>query len=117
MGRPLDWVITPGQAPDVPFAIGLLADHAFHRVIADRGYDADYLLSWIAKRKAEKVIPPMRHRKVQREYDRQQYKHRNRIERFFNRIKNYRRIATRFDKTDASYLAMLTIAAILVWLA
>jgi len=84
--------------------------------LADKGYDTNWFIELIEQQKAVVVIPPRSNRKVQREYDKQIYKERNLVERFFNRIKNYRRIATRYEKTACSYLGMIFIASILIWL-
>lgn len=84
--------------------------------IADKGYDADRLVDRIAEGGAEVVIPPKRNRKVQRTYDLDLYKERNRIERFFNKLKQFRRIATRYDKLLANFMGFVKIAAIAIWL-
>ena len=84
--------------------------------IADKGYDADRLVDRIAEGGAEVVIPPKRNRKVQRTYDLDLYKERNRIERFFNKLKQFRRVATRYDKLLANFMGFVKIAAIAIWL-
>jgi putative transposase len=84
--------------------------------IADKGYDADHLVDRIARAGAEVVIPPKRNRKVQRAYDTDLYKERNRIERFFNKLKQFRRVATRYDKLLANFMGFVKLAAIAIWL-
>lgn len=84
--------------------------------IADKGYDADHLTDRIAEEGAEVVIPPRRNRKVQRLYDTDLYKERNRIERFFNKLKQFRRVATRYDKLLANFMGFVKLAAIAIWL-
>ena len=79
-------------------------------LIADKGYDANALVEAVEASGAQAVIPPRSNRLVSRFYDRQLYRHRNLIERFFNRIKHYRRIATRYDKLASSYLAFVQLA-------
>ena len=84
--------------------------------IADKGYDADHLAERIADAGIEVVIPPKRNRKVQRHYDAYLYKERNRIERFFNKLKQFRRVATRYDKLIANFMGFVKLAAIAIWL-
>ena len=81
-----------------------------------RGYDADYVIEQARKMGAFAVIPPKKNRLNMREYDRQLYKERNHVERLFNKLKNWRRIATRYDKTACSFTAFVTLAAITIWL-
>ena len=84
--------------------------------IADKGYDADHLANRIAESGAEVVIPPKRNRKIQRAYDAELYKERNHIERFFNKLKQFRRVATRYDKLLANFMGFVKLAAIAIWL-
>lgn len=70
----------------------------------------------IAESGVEVVIPPKRNRNVQRAYDVDLYKERNRIERFFNKLKQFRRVATRYDKLPANFLGFVKLAAIAIWL-
>jgi putative transposase len=85
-------------------------------VLADRAYDADRLMDAILDVGAEPVIPPRRHRKHQHAYDKALYKERNIIERFFNKLKQFRRIATRYDKLLNNFMGFVKIAAIQIWL-
>lgn len=78
--------------------------------MADKGYDADALVQAVEATGAQAVIPPRSNRRNPRDFDRQVYRHRNLIERFFNRIKHYRRIATRYDKLARSYIAFVQLA-------
>lgn len=91
---------------------GLKAD----AVLADKGYDADYIVETVSSKGALVVIPPKSNRKVQRIYDLDLYKERNHVERMFNKLKNFRRVATRYDKIALSFFAFLNIAAIYLWL-
>ncbi len=86
-------------------------------VIADKAYDADHFITAIHGAGAVPVIPPESNRKEQRNYDAHWYKDRNLVKRFFNRIKQFRRIATRYEKLDRNYEAMLQIVCVLIWLA
>lgn len=85
-------------------------------MLADKGYDADYVVEAVEAMGAIVVIPPKSNRKTLREYDKELYKERNLIERLFNKLKQFRRIATRYDKTALSFMSFLNIAAIYLWL-
>ena len=85
-------------------------------VLADKGYDADYIVEAVEDMGAIAVIPPKSNRKTERKYDKYLYKERNLIERLFNKLKHFRRIATRYDKTALSFMSFLNIAAIYLWL-
>jgi transposase len=85
-------------------------------VIADRAYDSDAFLNLLRQRDTEAVIPPLKTRLVQRRYNRRKYKRRNLIERLVNRLKHYRRVATRYEKTARNFLAFAHLASVLVTL-
>lgn len=85
-------------------------------MLADKGYDADHLVDRIAQTGTRIVIPPQRNRKIQRPYDTELYKQRNIIERFFNKLKQFRRVATRYDKLLANFMGFVKLAAIAIWL-
>jgi putative transposase len=85
-------------------------------VIADKGYDADHLREAVRKREAEPVIPSKSNRRAPIEYDKALYKERNLVERFFNRLKQFRRVATRYDKLLANYRGFVLLAAIAILL-
>jgi transposase len=85
------------------------------RLLADRAYDARSLRDWLAERGAEAVIPPNPTRKHPNAYDPIAYKCRNLIERMFCRLKDFRRIATRYDKLARNFLAGVLIAAAITW--
>ncbi|MFO7681396.1 MAG: transposase, partial [Chloroflexota bacterium] len=84
--------------------------------MADRGYDADMILKFIAENEAAIIIPSKKNRIVQRDTDWYTYKDRNLVERFINKIKQYRRIFTRYEKYASRYMAFLSFAAALIWL-
>lgn len=116
-GNPLRFILTPGQASDHTQAHALLEDfQAEEAVLADKGYDSDALVQTITETGAECVIPPTRNRKEQRPYDTHLYKERNLVERVFNKLKNFRRVATRYDKLDVAFLSFIHLAAIYLWL-
>lgn len=116
LGNPLRFLLTGGQRHDITQAEDLLAGYEFERAIADRSYDATELLQVLAAKGAEAVIPPRKNRKDQREYDKHLYKERHLVECFFNKIKHYRRIFSRFEKLDKRYLGFLSFTAVLIWL-
>jgi transposase len=98
LGNPLRFLLTGGQRGDATQAIPLLEGFDFAGVMADRGYDADDILEFIAQNEAEAVIPAKKNRIDQRETDWHTYKDRHLVECFMNKIKQYRRIFSRFEK-------------------
>src|SRR5262249_30767284 len=116
LGLPVRLIATPGQRNDIAFAHDLVDGLQAHAALADKGYDADHLVNSLAETGVKIVIPPRRNRKVQRRYDTELYKERNRIERFFNKLKQFRRVATRYDKLLANFMGFVKIAAIAIWL-
>ena len=116
LGLPLRLIGTPGQRNDIAFAHELIDGLAAQVAIADKGYDADHLAERIAGAGTEVVIPPRRNRTYRRAYDADLYKERNRIERFFNKLKQFRRVATRYDKLLANFMGFVKLAAIAIWL-
>src|SRR5262249_22728734 len=115
-GRPVEMALTPGQNHDVLQAPTLLAEHEPRYVIADKGYDSDDFVDLVSERGSKPVIPSRSNRTTQRRLLRKHYRRRNVVERFVNRIKHYRRIATRYEKTALNYLGFIQFAALLVWL-
>ena len=116
LGNPVRLIGSPGQRNDIAFAHELVDGFEADVTIADKGYDADHLCDRIAETGSEVVIPPKRNRTVQRSYDPDLYKERNIIERFFNRLKQFRRVATRYDKLLANFMGFVKLAAIAIWL-
>jgi transposase len=116
LGMPVELKLTPGQAADITEAESLLKDHDFKVAIGDKGFDSQKLVDFIERRGAEAVIPPRSNLKEQRAFDHHLYKARNLVERFINRIKQYRRVATRYEKTGRNFLAFVQLAAITVLL-
>lgn len=115
-GLPIRVVLSPGQASDKTVAPALLGDLAPGRdLVADRGYDAKGLLDLVAARGGRAHIPTCRDRKRQRSVDPALYRHRNLVERFFNKLKHFRRIATRYEKTARNFLAAILIASTRLW--
>jgi len=115
-GRPRAFALTAGQTHDLVGAAALLRRVPTpSQLIADRSYDARKLRDWLAQRGCEAVIPPNPTRKHPHSYDPVAYRNRNLIERMFCRLKDFRRIATRYDKRADTYLAAVLIAATLIW--
>jgi transposase len=85
-------------------------------LLADKGYDADAIRMELADAEIEAVIPAKRNRRNPAPHDRLKYRWRNRIERLFSKLKNWRRVATRYDKTADSYIGFVSLASALLWL-
>lgn len=85
-------------------------------VIGDKGYDADAFVEQIQALGAEAVIPPRSHRRTPRPWDRHRYRARHLIENLFARLKQFRRLATRYDKLAVHFAAFVTIACLYIWL-
>jgi len=92
----------------------LIKGVSFDALLADKAFDADWLLQDLDQRGATAVIPPKANRKIQREYDEEVYKWRHLVENYFAKIKEFRGIATRYDKTDCSYAACWNLVAALI---
>lgn len=116
LGLPLRLLVTAGQVHDVTQAQTLLAGHQARYVIADRGYTGDAFRQSICAVGAIPVIPPKRNARVAYPFSKRIYRQRNVIERLINKLKHFRRIATRFEKNAINFLAMLHLAASHLWL-
>lgn len=110
------FILSPGNLADIsaaPALLGLLP--APKRLLADKGYDANSLRARLAETATEAVIPSTRSRKAPIPYDATAYRDRNRIERAFCRLKDWRRIATRYDKLAANFASAVALAAPIIW--
>jgi transposase len=116
LGRPVRFLIAPGQSHDILAVPALLEGHRPAAVLADRAYDANSLRHYLDQIGARAIIPSTRSRKTPIPHDPMIYKLRNRIERCFNRLKYFRRFATRYDRLAIHYLAFIHIAAAMIWL-
>lgn len=116
LGNPLRIILTVGQRADITQAKDLLADYETDAVIADRGYDADELIEALEENHVEVVIPAKKNRIVERAIDKNLYKDRNKVERFFNKLKQYRRVATRYEKTASSFAGFIYLASAMILL-
>jgi transposase len=116
LGEPVDFVLTAGQVHDATQARTLLAERKATYVIADKGYDSDPLVTEIESRGAQAVIPPRCYRKHRRRYDKHLYRQRNRIERCFAKLKQFRRFATRYEKNKECFHAVVALACTMILL-
>ena len=117
LGNPTDFLLTPGQAHDLDGADALLPDIGANTVIADKAFDADERVIEPLQRAGKMpVIPPKSQRKNPRDYDKALYKERHLIENFFCKLKQFRAIATRYDKIARNFLAGIHLAAAVIWL-
>lgn len=117
LGNPLRVIVSAGQIADIDCAAALIENLPGQAVVADKGYDADHFVARIETAGAEVVISPRSNRLAPREFDHHLYRARNFIERFFCRIKQFRRIARRYDKLAKSFLSFIHLACAFVWLA
>ena len=117
LGNPLSFLLTPGQAHDLEGADALLPQMAADTLLADKAFDADErVIEPLRAAGKTAVIPPKSNRKIQRDYDKEAYKARHLIENFFCKLKQFRAIATRYDKTARNFLAAIHLAAAIIWL-
>lgn len=114
LGNLVRFLLLPGQAHDMKGVAPLIKDVSFGALLADKAFDANWLLEDLNERGATAVIPPKSNRKHKRDYDAEVYKWRHLVENYFAKIKEFRGIATRYDKTDCSYAACWNLAAALI---
>lgn len=116
-GLPVRLALTAGQASDKAAAPALLEQMpAATIVVADRGYDWQHLIDLVGRRGGQAHIPTQRDRKVQRSVDPHVYRQRNLVERFFCKLKHFRRIATRYDKLARNFLAAVALVSARLWM-
>ena len=116
LGLPVRLILTPGQAADVSQAKPLMEGVPFEIAIADKGYDSKEVVAAVEAKGAEAVVPSRSNAKVPREIDAAQYKERNLVERFWSKVKQYRRVATRYEKKAKNFLAFVQVASIMILL-
>lgn len=109
-------ILTAGQAGDAPQAPALMAGFKAKHVLADAAYDSEHIRACIAELGADAVIPRHPTRKTHIPHDKEVYKARNRIERCFNKLKHFRRIATRYDRRASYFLAFILFACAILWM-
>jgi transposase len=110
------FILTGGHVHDSKQSEALIEGVAFDKLLADKGYDSDRFRAAIKAAGAEAVIPSIGSRSQAIPYDRTIYKDRNLVERFFCKIKHFRRIATRYEKTALSFYSMLSLIGAMIWL-
>jgi transposase len=116
LGNPLRIFLTAGNVNDIVPATALIEGLFGDKLLADRAYDANKLIELATRQQMEIVIPPTAQRLIQREYDHHAYKERHLIECFFEKLKEFRHVATRYDKLSIAFRASVMIAACLIWL-
>ena len=117
LGNPIGFHLTGGEAHDLVGADHLLPDMKADLLIADKAFDADArVIEPLAEAGKATVIPPRANRRIDRTFDRHLYKARHLIENFFAKLKQFRAIATRYDKTARNFLAAVHFAASVIWL-
>mgnify|MGYP001313215405 CR=1 FL=1 len=116
LGNPLRFILSPGQAADCTQAESLLAGFPAHYVIADKGYDSHKIVEAVEDSGAMVVIPSRTCVKEPRTTDFALYAERYRIECFFNRLKHYRALATRYAKRARNFASLIYLAATMLWM-
>ncbi len=116
LGLPLKFILTAGQDHESQYAQTLIGEDVCDYLLADKAYDIFEFRNLLINSDITPVIPCKKNRIVQIGHDKEIYKERNIVERFFNRIKNFRRIATRYDKTALMYKGFLFLVGMLLWL-
>jgi transposase len=116
LGNPANLMLTAGQIHDLACARDLIENADPEALIADKAYDADPLINSLTEREITPVIPPKSNRKTKRDCDFALYRERNLIERFFNKIKHFRAIATRYDKLARNFLAAVQLVSAIILL-
>src|SRR5450432_4932575 len=116
LGNPVELMLTPGQAHDLACAEPLIDNADPDALLGDKAYDADSFIDTLTQRGITPVIPPKANRKTKRACDFALYCERNLVERFFNQLKHFRAIATRYDKLARNFLAGVQLAAVMILL-
>lgn len=114
MGNLARFVLLPGRPHDTVGVEPLITDVYFDALLADKAFDVDWLRAELNQRGASAVIPPKANRKQKLDYDKDMYRWRHLVENYFAKIKEFRGIATRYDKTDTSYAANLNLVAAII---
>lgn len=117
LGNPLHFLLSPGTRNDILYARELLSPFVLKnkKVLADMGYDQEVFCEYIRQRGGDPIIPSRVTNRIQRTIDEEEYKERHLVENLFQKLKNNRRFATRYEKLDTSFFAVVIISAILLW--
>ncbi len=116
LGNPLKLRVTGGERHDITQAVALLEGYTAEAVLADQAYDSQTLVAWLEQQGMEAVIPSRKNRRIPREYDHHRYGERHLVECFFNTLKRFRRIFTRYDKLLRNYLSFAYIGIMHIWI-
>jgi len=116
LGNPVRLLLTAGQVSEHTQAEALIAGFRADFVLTDKGYHSDAFVAAIKGVRATPVIPPRSNRITPRDYDKEIYKERNLVERLFQKLKEYRRVATRYERLAVNYMTTLSLASVLIWL-
>ena len=116
LGNPANLILSPGHTHDLACAEPLIANVSPDALIADKAFDADPFIGALEGREITPVIPPKANRKIKRDCDFALYRERNLVERFFNKIKHFRAIATRYDKLARNFLAGVQLVSAIILL-
>ena len=116
MGNPVRFILTQGQSSEYDQADALIEGFKADFVLADKGYDSNDFIENIQAGSSVAVIPARKNRIEERDYDQTIYKESNFVERLFQKLKHYRRIATRYERLARNYMAMLSLVATIIWL-
>ena len=118
LGNPLHFLLSPGTRNDIVYAQEILApfDLDGKKVLADMGYDQETFCEYIRTRGGDPIIPSRICNRIQRNINIDEYKERHLVENLFQKLKNYRRFATRYDKLDVHFASVVNMAFILIWL-
>ena len=117
LGNPVRFILTGGQSSEYDQTDALIEGVQAGFVLADKGYDSNDFVEKVRISGAIAVIPARKNRLEGRDYDKTIYKERHYVERLFQKLKHYRRIATRYEKLARNYMAMLSLVATIIWLA
>jgi len=116
LGNPVKFILTGGQEADVTQAEPLINAHEAEAYILDKAYDSDAVVQAARRQGGEAVIPSKKNRRVPRDYDKHLYQERKKVEWFINLLKQYRRVATRYEKTARNFLGFVHMASMLILL-
>jgi transposase len=116
LGLPVRFILTGGQRHDITQAHALIDQLPAQQILADMAYDADHFRNAVSVQKAHAVIPSHPSRAKKLPLDKDIYKERHLVECCFSKLKQFRRVATRYEKTARNFLAIVTVAAISIWL-
>jgi transposase len=116
LGNPIRFILTAGGDADCNQALPLIDGLKYQYLLADKAYDADFIVNEVTKNASICVIPPKKNRIIKRECDFFIYKSRHKIENMFGFLKHYRRIFSRFDKLARNYMSFISLASTLIWL-